>query len=145
VTTDGVWIGNRIYWTLQHTTRDYISQITITHRLVFSVVVVSSLLGNGFQRRAFPSSGSPNCPPPQLPASIIQVKVKACYDRRSVGQSVLGQVTIPGPYPYFYYCHTVVGLLNWGTLSDERMGLSFTISAGPRQRRHSQVRVPRDS
>jgi hypothetical protein len=30
-------------------------------------------------------------------------------------------------------------------LSDERMGLSFTIPAGPRQRSHSRVRVLRDS
>jgi hypothetical protein len=30
-------------------------------------------------------------------------------------------------------------------LSDERMGLSFTIAAGPRQHSHSQVRVPRYS
>jgi hypothetical protein len=30
-------------------------------------------------------------------------------------------------------------------LSDERMGLSFTIAAGPRQRSHSQIRVPWDS
>jgi hypothetical protein len=30
-------------------------------------------------------------------------------------------------------------------LSGERMGLSFTIAAGPRQRSHSQVRVPRNS
>jgi hypothetical protein len=30
-------------------------------------------------------------------------------------------------------------------LSDERMGLSFTIAVGPHQRSHSQVRVPRDS
>jgi hypothetical protein len=30
-------------------------------------------------------------------------------------------------------------------LSDERMGLTFTIAAGPRQSSHSQVRVPRDS
>jgi hypothetical protein len=30
-------------------------------------------------------------------------------------------------------------------LSDERVGLSFTIAAGPRQLSHSQVRVPRDS
>jgi hypothetical protein len=41
----------------------------------------------------------------------------------------------------FHYCQTVVGLLMWGTLSDERTGLSFTISAGPRQRSHSRVRV----
>jgi hypothetical protein len=33
----------------------------------------------------------------------------------------------------------------WGALSDERTGLLFTIAAGPRQRSHSQVRVPRDS
>jgi hypothetical protein len=33
----------------------------------------------------------------------------------------------------------------WGALSDERTGLSFTISAGPRQRSHSGVRVPFDS
>jgi hypothetical protein len=31
----------------------------------------------------------------------------------------------------------------WGTFSDERTGLSFTIAAGPRQRNHSRVRVPR--
>jgi hypothetical protein len=30
-------------------------------------------------------------------------------------------------------------------LSDERIGLSFAIAAGPRQRSHSQVRAPRDS
>jgi hypothetical protein len=45
----------------------------------------------------------------------------------------------------FYYCQTVAGLLMWGALSDERMRLSFTIAAGPRQRSHSQVRVPWDS
>jgi hypothetical protein len=33
----------------------------------------------------------------------------------------------------------------WGALPDERMGLSFTIAAGLRQRSHSWVRVPRDS
>jgi hypothetical protein len=31
-----------------------------------------------------------------------------------------------------------------GALSDERMGMSFTTAAGPRQRSHSQVRVPCD-
>jgi hypothetical protein len=33
----------------------------------------------------------------------------------------------------------------WVALSDERMGLWFTIAAGPRQRSHSRVRVPWDS
>jgi hypothetical protein len=40
---------------------------------------------------------------------------------------------------------SVAGLLMWGALSDERMGLSFTITAGPRHRSHSRVRVPLDS
>jgi hypothetical protein len=31
----------------------------------------------------------------------------------------------------FSYCQTVAGLLIWDTLSDERTGLSFTISTGP--------------
>jgi hypothetical protein len=32
-----------------------------------------------------------------------------------------------GLRPDFYYCQTVAGLLMWGALSDERMGLSFAI------------------
>jgi hypothetical protein len=47
---------------------------------------------------------------------------------------------ISGLRPDLYYCQTVAGLL-----SDERMGLSFTMATGPRQRSHSPVRVPRDS
>jgi hypothetical protein len=47
--------------------------------------------------------------------------------------------------PDIYYCQTVAGLLMWSALSDERAGLPFTIAAGPRQRSHSRVRVPRDS
>jgi hypothetical protein len=50
-----------------------------------------------------------------------------------------------GLRPDFYNCQTVAGLLIWGALSDERMGLSFTISAGPRQLSHSRVPVPWDS
>jgi hypothetical protein len=30
----------------------------------------------------------------------------------------------------FCYCHTIAGLPMWGTLSDERAGLSFTTAAG---------------
>jgi hypothetical protein len=44
---------------------------------------------------------------------------------------------------------TVILFSNWTlaviVLSDKRMGLSFTIAAGPRQSSRSQVRVPRDS
>jgi hypothetical protein len=50
-----------------------------------------------------------------------------------------------GLRPDFYYRQTVADLLMWGALSYERMGLLFTTAAGPRQRIHSRVRVPRDS
>jgi hypothetical protein len=53
VTIDGVWIGNRICWTLQHKIPDYTLQITVTHRLVFSVTNFTALLGNGFQQWSF--------------------------------------------------------------------------------------------
>jgi hypothetical protein len=44
-----------------------------------------------------------------------------------------------GLRPDFYYCQTVARLSLCSALSDERMGLSFTIAAGPRQRNHSRV------
>jgi hypothetical protein len=44
------------------------------------------------------------------------------------------KTSVWGLRPDSYYCQTVAGLLMWGTLSVERMGLSFTIAAGPRQR-----------
>jgi hypothetical protein len=44
--------------------------------------------------------------------------------------------------PDFYYRRTAAGLLMWGALSDERTDLSFTISAGPRQRSHYRLPVP---
>jgi hypothetical protein len=76
---------------------------------------------------------------PQSPGKSL------CYDRRSVGQSVLVSRPIWGTRPDLCYCQTVAGLLIWGALSVEKAGLSFTMPAGPRQRSHSQVRVPRDS
>jgi hypothetical protein len=44
--------------------------------------------------------------------------------------------------PDLDYCLTVAGLLIWGSLSDERTGLSFAIATCPRQRSHFWVRVP---
>jgi hypothetical protein len=46
--------------------RDYTLQFSITHTLASSVTSSMPLLGRGFQRRMFPSSGFPNCPRPQL-------------------------------------------------------------------------------
>jgi hypothetical protein len=50
-----------------------------------------------------------------------------------------------GKWPDFYYRRTVVGLLMWGALSDERTDLSFTIAAGPCQCSHSLVWASLDS
>jgi hypothetical protein len=47
--------------------------------------------------------------------------------------------------PDLYYYQTVAGLLMLGALSDERPGLSFTITAGPLQHNRSLVWVLRDS
>jgi hypothetical protein len=44
----------------------------------------------------------------------------------------------------FYYCQTVGGLLIWSALSDDRTGLSFRRTAGPRQRIHFRIRFPWD-
>jgi hypothetical protein len=71
--------------------------------------------------------------------------LKLRYDRRSsASQSILVSSPIWGPRPYFCYCQTVAGLLMWGALPDERMDLSYTFAADPRQRSHSRVRAPRD-
>jgi hypothetical protein len=64
------------------------------------------------------------------------------------GQSVSlfwNEAPIWGLRPDFYYCQSVVGLLIWGALSEERTGMSFTIAAGPRQRiLESESRGTRD-
>jgi hypothetical protein len=87
---------------------------------------------------------------------FIKCTFRTCTDLRTQAKVMLRptvksaslfwcQAPICGLRPDFYFCQTVAGLLMWGALSDERMGLPFTIAAGPRQRYHSWVRVPRDS
>jgi hypothetical protein len=62
----------------------------------------------------------------------------------TVGQPVLVSSPHLGPNTRFLLL-SATGLLMWGTLSNERTGLSFTIAAGPRQRSHPLGRVPQDS
>jgi hypothetical protein len=54
------------------------------------------------------------------------------------------QAFIWDPWSDLYYCQTVVSLLMWGTISEERAHLWFTIAAGFCQYSHSRIRVPRD-
>jgi hypothetical protein len=79
-----------------------------------------------------------------LPTTCLWVWVLCYADGQSASLS-WNKAPIWGLWPDFYYCLTVAGLLMWGALPDERTGLLFTITAGTRQRSHSQVRVPRDS
>jgi hypothetical protein len=76
---------------------------------------------------------------------LIAPKSKSCYDRRSVGKSVLVSNPVLSPRPYFCYCRIVSGLLMWGALSGKSAGPLFTIAAGPRQSSHSRVRASLDS
>jgi hypothetical protein len=73
-----------------------------------------------------------------------ETKSKLCYDRRSVGQSVLVSSIHLGPDTRVVLLPTITGLLMWGALFDGRAGLSFTIAAGPRQHSHTRVPVQRD-
>jgi hypothetical protein len=137
--------------------RDYL-QISHTQTSVLSLL---QSFDSDFQRRTFPFLWFPNCPWPQLSASISNSSQRLnssgylhpltnklftdwlthqsqSYIRTS-GQSVSlcwCQAPIRGPRPHFYYSRTVAGLFLWAALSDKRTGLSFIIAVGPRQRCH---------
>jgi hypothetical protein len=64
-------------------------------------------------------------------------------DCRSAGL-FWNKAPIWGFWPEFYCCQTIADLFMWAALPDERTGLPFTVAAGPRQRSHSLVGVPRD-
>jgi hypothetical protein len=72
--------------------------------------------------------------------SILSLSLYVTTDGQSPSLS-WNKAPIWGLRPDLYYCLTVAGFLMWDALSDERTGLSFTISAGPRQRSHSRVRI----
>jgi hypothetical protein len=121
---------------------------------VFSVFTSRCLVAASTGGR-FPSSGFPNCPLPQLPAShfsqlqlstdSITTQVKFML-RPTVSRPVCFDIKPPSDTKdLIFIAQAVAGLLMWGALSDERTGLPFTIAAGPRQRSQSRVRVPRDS
>jgi hypothetical protein len=80
------------------------------------------------------------------PVTHSKIKVKIIL-RPTVQSASLSWIKAPtwGLRPDLYYCQIVAGLLMWSALSDERAGLPFTITTGPRQRSHSGIRVPCDS
>jgi hypothetical protein len=70
-----------------------------------------------------------------LTTELIQSQSHVTTDGQSASLS-WNKAPIWDLRPDFYYCQTVACLLMWGALSEERMGLSFTIAAGPCQYRH---------
>jgi hypothetical protein len=62
--------------------------------------------------------------PEHLYRHLIQSQSYVTIDGQSPSLS-WNKAPIWGLRPDLYYCQTVAGLLMWGALSDERMGLSF--------------------
>jgi hypothetical protein len=151
VTIDGVWIGNRIYWTLTYPWLQVIITVSLIHtcftvtRVHIYVISISYslhllLLGSGFQRWTFLFLCSRTGPGLRY-SNVDWPKSKLCYNRWPVSQSVLVSSIHLGKRPDFYYCQTVNGLLKWGALFAARTGLSFTTAAGPHQCSHSWGQV----
>jgi hypothetical protein len=85
----------------------------------------------------------------QILSAITQQRLNPCGSLTDSGQSQNYVTTdgqsaslswclapICGPRQDLYYRQSAAGLLIWGALSNERIGLSFTIAASPRQRSH---------
>jgi hypothetical protein len=84
------------------------------------------------------------CSPPDCQLTKLKVKDYVTTDGQSASLPC-NKAPIWGLWPDFYYFQTAAWLLMWGALSDEKTGLSFTISAGPRQHSHTRFRVPWES
>jgi hypothetical protein len=77
VTIDGVWIGNWIYWAFTLVTMNNYDCLTelLTPKIILTKADIKSsqslvrCLAAAFNGERSPSSGFPNCPRPQLPAS----------------------------------------------------------------------------
>jgi hypothetical protein len=148
---DGVWIENRIYWTLKQLVSTLYKSLSRTGLCSRSRSLLRCLITapNCVASSDYVSNGS--CPRWLTPFSCSfraevtnQSKSYVTIDGQSASLS-FRQAHIWGSRPDFYFYHTVAGLLKWGALSDERTCLSFRIAAARRQRYHSRVRVPRDS
>jgi hypothetical protein len=99
---------------------------TITHK-VFN----TSTIGCSFEEFSHLSlcEAKSNSVIPAARNSVIRVESYVTTDGQSASLS-WNKAPIWGSRPDIYYCQTVAGLLMWGVLSDERMGLSFAIATG---------------
>jgi hypothetical protein len=67
VTIGAYWIADRIYWTLWYSS--WLHFTVHSYTLVSTITSSLPLLGSASNGGRSPSSGFPNCPRPQLPAS----------------------------------------------------------------------------
>jgi hypothetical protein len=98
--------------------------------------------GNGFLFRRLLRLARPrwkHSNPPTRDDTENESKSYITIDGRSAVLS-LNKAPIWSLRPDFYSCQTVAGLLMWGSFSDERASLSFTIATGLRQSGHFRVR-----
>jgi hypothetical protein len=95
-------------------------------------------------RNPYSGTGAQQCTKCLIPASYTESESHVTTDGQPASLS-WNKAPIWRLRPDLCYCLTITGLLIWGTLSDERTGLSFTVATGPRQRSNSRVRVPCDS
>jgi hypothetical protein len=75
----------------------------------------------------------------------LKSKPKLCYDRRSVGQTILVLSTHLGPKTRFSLLSASCGFVDVERPLSWEDGFIVYISAGPRQRSHSLVPVPQHS
>jgi hypothetical protein len=124
----GSKFDNSIYWIISHvvtTIRYYTFKIAVS--MTQAIITFSRLthqLLNCLEQRLRDESSNP-------PAydSWTESESYITTDGQSTSLS-WNKAPIWGLWPDFYYCQTVASLLIWGALSDERTGVSFTISAG---------------
>lgn len=133
----GVWIANRMYWSLKHiaTINNYESltelrtpkETVTTAHIVFWVFTSRYLIAASNGGR-FPSSEFPNSPPPQEPAShFLQLKNKSYVmaDGQSASLSWC-KAFIWGHDQIFSTVRELRALLTRCALSDEKTALLFT-------------------
>jgi hypothetical protein len=80
-------------------------------------------------------------------STLVRVRVRVTLRLAVYRQSLrLGDKPLKAHDQNFYFPTKHLRLWSLCNIhSDERMGVSFTIAAGPRQRSHSQICVPQDS
>jgi hypothetical protein len=165
VTRDEIWIGNWIYWALTLVTTSNYDSLTELHTPNITVTTAhnkssQSLVAVAWyccQRRTFCIVWVPELSPASSTSFSRLTTATLNWLNNNFSQSQSQSYVIPthrwpvclGVKPHLglmtrFLFLSVAGLLMWGALSDERMGLSFTIAAGSCQRSHSRVRVPRD-